>query len=63
MTCIKFNTYMYHILAGLGVEYFGERCSKSVEGKSFLQGYKNVRDSKPTEDTLVRNLAKLTNSS
>ncbi|PKU83247.1 Aluminum-activated malate transporter 1 [Dendrobium catenatum] len=39
---------------GMGVEYFGEKMeSGSLEGKSFLQSYKTVLNSKATEDSLA----------
>ncbi|KAI0496026.1 hypothetical protein KFK09_022333 [Dendrobium nobile] len=41
-------------LEGMGVEYFGEKMeSGSLEGKSFLQSYKIVLNSKATEDSLA----------
>ncbi|KAI0496033.1 hypothetical protein KFK09_022340 [Dendrobium nobile] len=41
-------------LEGMGVEYFGEKMeSGSLEGKSFLQSYKTVLNSKATEDSLA----------
>ncbi|KAI0496031.1 hypothetical protein KFK09_022338 [Dendrobium nobile] len=41
-------------LEGMGVQYFGEKMeSGSLEGKSFLQSYKTVLNSKATEDSLA----------